>query len=134
MSDVFQRAHARIPCDRSVEVFQGALAGRRLGEGRFLDASLSGAYLRFDGELQPATPYRARLEGLDGPLVLPFRVVRAGPHGGKKNPAARHYGLVFNLTADREREWRRFLDVLRRQPPTGEEERLDRSLRDYWSI
>ncbi len=133
MADVFRRSHARIRCDRAVEIFMGASAGRRLGEGRVLDASLAGAYLRFEGELQRGTPYRLVIAGADGPLELPFRVVREGPRGAPKAPAARHFGLHFNLSADQERGLRRLLDVLRRQPPTDSETRLERGLRDYWS-
>jgi hypothetical protein len=52
---------------------------------------------------------------------------------GPKEPGARRYGLVFNLSADQERRLRRVVDVLRRQPSPDKETRLDRSLRDYWS-
>ena len=133
MADVSRRAHARVPCDRPAQIFMGASAGRRLGEGRLVDASLAGAYLRYEGELQRGTPYRLVVEDENGPLELPFRVVREGPRGGPKAPGARHFGLHFNLIADQERRLRRLLDVLRRQPPTDDEQRFDRSLRDYWS-
>jgi hypothetical protein len=133
MADVFRRSHARIHCDRVVQIFMGASSGRRLGEGRVLDASLAGAFLRFDGELKRGTPYRLVIEGADGPLELPFRVVREGPRGGPKAPDARHFGAHFNLSGDQERGLRRLLDALRRQPSADPETRLDRGLRDYWS-
>ena len=132
MSDVFRRAHARISCDRPVQIFMGAAAGRRIGIGRILDISLAGAYLRFEGELKRGTPYRFAADGADGPIDIPFRVVREGANDPKA-PGARHYGLVFNLTGGQERELRRLVDALRRQPPTDNESRFDRSLRDYWS-
>jgi hypothetical protein len=133
MADAFRRAHARIPCDREAVIFVGVSSGRRLGEGRLLDASLSGAYLRYSGELQRGTPYRLSVEAEDGPLELPFRVAREGPRGGPKAPGARHYGLIFNLSADQERRLRRLLDVLRRHPPAAGENSFDQKMRDYWS-
>ncbi|MFI5360798.1 MAG: PilZ domain-containing protein [Elusimicrobiota bacterium] len=134
MDDAIRRAHARIPCDVPVEVSLGAAVGRRLGAGRLLNVSLSGAYLIFPGELQLGTPYRLTLEGPDGPLDLPCRVVREGPRPGAKTPLTRHYGLVFNLSADQERLLRRHVDNLRRQPAANKETDLDRSLRNYWRI
>ena len=132
VADPIRRAHARIPCDRPVEVFLDA--GRRpLGSGRLLNLSLSGAYLRFEGELKRGMSYRLRMDGPDGPLDLPCRVVREGPRGGAKAPEVRHYGLIFNLTAGQERLLRRFVDVLRRQPAPDQETGFDRSLRNYWS-
>jgi hypothetical protein len=134
MADAIRRSHVRIPCDRHVEVFLDAAAGRRLGAGRLLNVSLSGGYLIFEGELKRGTSYRLRVDGPEGPLDLPCRIAREGPHGGAKAPNARHYGLIFNLTADQERLLRRAVDVLRRQPASSDKEtRLDRSLRDYWS-
>ena len=132
MADAFRRAHARIPCDRPVEIFLGVTAGRRLGEGRLLDASLSGAYLRYAGELLRGTSYRLVIEDEGGQLELPFRIVREGAHAGPAAPGARHFGLIFNLSTDQERRLRRLIDLLRRRPPTEDEKRLDRSLRDYW--
>ncbi|HEX4047958.1 MAG TPA: PilZ domain-containing protein [Elusimicrobiota bacterium] len=133
MADAIRRAHARIPCDRTVEVFHGAAAGRRIGEGRLMNVSLSGAYLRFEGELQRGTPYRLRADGPDGPLDLPCRVAREGPRAGPQAPGVRQYGLIFNLSADQERLLRRLVELLRRQPSSDKETNLDRSLRDYWS-
>ena len=133
MADAFRRAHARIPCDRPVVVSMGVSSGRRLGDGRLLDASLSGGYLRYEGELQRGTPYRLEIESEDGPLALPFRVAREGPRGGPKTPLARHYGLLFNLSADQERRLRRLLDILRREPPTEGEKTFDSKMRNYWS-
>ena len=133
MADAIRRSHARIPCDRPVEVFVGAASGRLLGAGRLLNISLSGAYLGFAGELQRGTPYRLRIDGPEGPLDLPCRVAREGPRAGAKAPGARQYGLIFNVSADQERLLRRLVDVLRRQPASDEETGLDRTLRDYWS-
>ena len=128
MAEPIRRSHARIHCDRPVEVFAGAIGSRRLGAGRLLNASMSGAYLSFAGELKPATPYRLRADGLEEPLDLPFRVAREGPSAA----GARNYGLVFNLSGDQERRLRQFLDVLRRQPSADKESPLERSLRNYW--
>jgi hypothetical protein len=131
MADAIRRSHARIPCDRSVDVFAGAAAGRLLGSGRLLNVSLSGAFLSFEGELQRGTAYRVRIDGPEGPLDLPCRVAREGARA--KAPGVRQYGLVFNLSADQERLLRRLVDVLRRQPATDKESGFDRSLRNYWS-
>ena len=129
MADAFRRAHARVKCDRPVEVLAGAASGRRLAQARMLNVSLSGAYVLIGRELDRGTPYRLHLETPDGVLELPCRVARAGAAG----PAGRHYGLVFNLTADQERRLRAVLDLLARRAPTAKEERLERTLRDYWS-
>jgi len=134
MADPIRRAHARLPCDRPVEILHGAAVGRRLGEGRLLNVSLSGAYLGFAGELRRGTTYRVRVDGPEGPLDLPCRVSREGPRAGAKSPGVRQYGLTFNLSADQERLLRRLLDAVRRQPAADKESRLDRSLRDYWNI
>ena len=133
MADPIRRSHARILCDRPVEVFHGAASGRLLGPGRLMDVSLSGAFLGFAGELQRGTTYRLRVEGPEGPLDLPFRVAREGPRSGAKNPGVRQYGLILNLSADQERLLRRLVDVLRRQPAADQESGLDRTLRNYWS-
>ena len=132
MADAIRRSHARIPCDRTVQVFLG-VAGRPLGAGRLLNVSLSGAYLSFAGELRRGTSYRLCVDGPEGPLDLPCRVTREGPRAGAKTPDARLYGMIFNLTADQERLLRRLVDVLRRQPASDKETGFDRSLRNYWS-
>jgi hypothetical protein len=133
MADPIRRAHARILCDRPVEVLAGVAIGSSLGAGRLLDVSLSGAYLSFPGELKPGTTYRLRVEGPEGRLDLPFRVAREGPRGGAKAASGRNYGLIFNLSGDQERMLRRLVDLLRRQPVPGKESSLERTLRDYWS-
>ena len=133
MADAIRRSHARLPCDLPVEIYRGAAAGSRLGGGRLLNLSLSGAYLAFDGELQRGTPYRLSLAGPEGPVELAFRVIREGPIGGAKTSGARSYGLHFNLTADQERHLRKLHDALRRRPHTEPETRFDRTLKDYWS-
>jgi hypothetical protein len=132
MADVFRRSHARIRCDRPVSVFLGATSGRALGAGKLLDISLSGAYLAFTGELQRGTPYRLEIEAPEGVLSLPFRIVREGPRGAKAADA-RRFGLLFNLSTDQEKSLRRLIDAIRRQPPSEQETRFDRSLRDYWT-
>ena len=133
MADAIRRSYARIPCDHPVEVFLGAASGRRLGAGRLLNVSLSGAYLSFVGELQRGVPYRVRVGGPEGPLDLACRVAREGLRASAKTPGARLYGLLFNLTEEQELLLRRLVDVLRRRPPSETETRFDRALRDYWS-
>jgi hypothetical protein len=132
MADAIRRAHARFPCSRPVEVLLGAAAGTRLGTGILLDVSLAGGFMRFVGEMRVATPYRLRIESPDGAFEVPCRVVRLGPRGAPDAPQARHYGLTFNPTSDQESLLRRFLDVVRREPPPMETP-FDRALRDYWS-
>ena len=61
MADAIRRSHARIPCDRPVEVHHGA-TGRLIGGARMLNLSLSGALLAIAGELQRGVPYRIRLD------------------------------------------------------------------------
>ena len=134
MADAIRRSHARIPCDRSVEVHHGA-TGRLLGQARMLNVSLSGAFVAYAGELQRGTPYRLRVDGPEGPVDLFCRVVREGPRAGPQAPGVRQYGMVFNLTADQERFLRRLLDAFRRQPAAADEKEsdFDRSLRNYWA-
>lgn len=134
MADAIRRSHARIPCDRSIEVHHGA-TGRLIGPGRLLNVSLSGAFVAYAGELQRGTPYRLRVDGPEGPVDLLCRVVREGARAGPKFPGVRQFGVVFNLSADQERLLRRLLDVLRRQPQPADEKEtgLDASLRNYWS-
>lgn len=133
MADGIRRSHARLRCDLPAEIFLGAAAGRSMGAARVLDLSLSGALLGYDGELQRGTPYRLRVDGIEGPFEMPLRVVREGPRGKPGETGARRYGAVFNLSADQERLLRLLLDRVRRNPPTDAESRFDRSLRDYWS-
>lgn len=129
MADGIRRAHARVPCDREVEVYYGVATGGRAGTGRILNISLAGAYLAFPETLRRGQPYRLKVEGAGD---LPCRVVREGPRDSPRAPGMRHYGMVFNLTADQERALREFIDRLRRQPATDKETRLDKSLRNYW--
>ncbi len=129
MGEPFRRTHARVKCDRPVGILSGAASGRRIAEARLLNISLVGAYVLVGRELQRGTAYRLVLETPDGPLEIACRVARAGPAG----PHGRHYGLVFNMTVDPERRLRGVLDLLARHAPTAKEERLERTLRDYWS-
>ena len=108
--------------------------GRRLGRARVLDISLSGAYMLFDGELEPGTAYRLQEDAPDGPLDLPFRLTRSGPRSRPDQSGARHYGVHFNLTADQEGRLRKFLDHLRRHPPVQHETPIERTLRRYWEL
>ena len=126
-----RRAHIRILCDHPAEVFLGTMTGRRLGDGRLLDVSFSGAYLSIDADLQNGTPYRLRLKDAEGSWEPAFRVVREGARHPKR-PFSRNYGILFSLSAEQERRWSRLVDEMRRHP-TDQETRLDRSLRGYWS-
>jgi hypothetical protein len=76
--------------------------GSRLGEGRLLDISLAGAYLLYEGALEPNTPYRLHAQSSAGVIDLPFRLARQGPRAGVDNDG-RHYGLNFNLSVDQEK-------------------------------
>lgn len=130
--EIVRRAHARVACDRPVEVLGGAAAGLPVGAGHALDLSLAGALIAYAGELKLNTPYRLRLPAPDGAVDLPFRVAREAPRG-KKYPALRHYGLVFNLTSDQERRLRKVFEAVRSQPAEHEDTLLDRLMRRYWS-
>ncbi|MFI5346266.1 MAG: PilZ domain-containing protein [Elusimicrobiota bacterium] len=131
MADANRRAHARYPCLRPVQVYQGAASGYLLGSGTLLDISLAGGFLRTEQDLKPATSYRLRIEGPDGHLEIPCRVARVGPRNAPEMPKARHYGLNFNPSADQERLLRVCVDQARRAPPVTETS-FDRSMRDYW--
>jgi hypothetical protein len=134
VADIVRRSHARVPCDVPVRVLRGAAAGSLLGDGRLLDVSPAGGYLRFAGELERGSPYRLRAETDKGAVDLPFRVARIGPRGSAQHPGIRHYGIVFNLTAGQERALSHWVDWLRRHPPTVPETRLERSIRSYWEL
>lgn len=133
MADPIRRSHARHPCDLPVQLMLGAVTGSPAGEGRLIDLSLGGGHLLCERELMRGTPYRLRVAAPDGPLELPFRVVREGSRGGKDAPKARRYGLVFNLSSDQERRLRALVDVVRRAPEPPGQDRVDRSMRDYWA-
>lgn len=121
------RTHARWPSDLKVEVFSGPVGGVRIGEGVLLDLSLSGCLLRVRGLLKTGSTYRVRVNLKDGPLDLPGRVARDAGRSGT-DPAARHYGLAFNLTGGQEKELRLLLDQVRRT-----EKPEDKGfLRNYW--
>ncbi|MBI4060719.1 MAG: PilZ domain-containing protein [Elusimicrobia bacterium] len=111
--DKTQRAHARWPSDLVVEVFSGPVGGVRIGEGQLLDLSLSGCLLRVRGELKTGATYRIRVTWKEGALDLPGRVARDAGRPGK-DPAARRYGLAFNLTYDQEKALMRLIDLVRR--------------------
>jgi hypothetical protein len=131
MADAIRRGHSRYPCSRPVDVHQGVTNGYRLGAGILLDVSLEGAFLRFPGDLRPATTYRLKFQSAEGAFEIPCRVVRVGPRGAPGEPEARHYGLNFNPTADQERPLRLYVDLVRREPPVNESS-FDRTIRDYW--
>lgn len=107
------RTHARWPADLNVEVFTGPVGGVRIGEGVLLDLSLSGCLLRVRGYLKTGATYRLSLKWKEGTLDLPGRVARDAGISGT-DPAARHYGLAFNLTYDQEKSLMRLIDLIRR--------------------
>lgn len=67
-----------------------------------------------------------------GVPILAFQVAHEGARVSG-HPETRSYGLSFAVTDEEKDSWRRRLDVLRRRATTIEEDRLDRSLRGYWS-
>ena len=131
MADLIRRAHARFPCERPVEIYQGAASGYHLGPGILLDISLSGSFLRTEQDIKPATSYRLKIDGPDGLIEIPCRVARVGPRNAPEMPKARHYGLNFNPSADQERQLLRCVEQARRAPPANETP-FDRAMRDYW--
>lgn len=128
MADLFKRAHARFPSDLPAVVFTGPTGGLNIGHARVLDLSLSGCYLRFEGDLKIGGAYRLRCEWTGEFLDLPGRIVREGPRD-PKHPKARHFGLVFTLSRDQEKLLLRVIDRVRRAPEKPGE---DRFLRGYW--
>ncbi len=125
--DKTRRTHARWPSDLTVEVFSGPVGGVRIGAGQLLDLSLSGCLLRVRGLLKPGASYRVSLKWKEGVLDLPGRMARDAGRSGK-DPAARHYGIAFNLTYDQEKGLMRLIDFVRRndKPDKG-------FMSSYWS-
>lgn len=132
MADRSRRAHARHPCDLAVGLFTGPTGGVRLSGARVLDLSLSGCLFSAAEELSRGSTYRLIVDRPGAALELPGRVARDAGRSGA-DPKRRFYGFVFNLTAGQERALRLLLDDLRRAPEGPGEDRLGRSLRDYWS-
>ncbi|MBI3566336.1 MAG: PilZ domain-containing protein [Elusimicrobia bacterium] len=132
MEKIVRRVHARVNCDRPVDVFSDAATGPLLGVARLLDLSLSGAMIAYDGLLRPGASYRVRLDDFHGSIELPFRVAREAPRG-RKYPQVRHYGLSFNLTGSQERVLLELIEAIRAHPTPDEDTLLDRLLRSYWS-
>lgn len=133
MAEPIRRAHARVPCDKPVQVFRGSVKGILLCEAHLINLSLAGCYVRLGRPLERGTSYRLRVAGPQGPVDLPCRVVREGPRQTAKDQVEFRYGMVFNLTSDQEMFLRRVLDVIRHEPLSPKEERLERALRDYWT-
>lgn len=114
-----RRTHARFPSDLKVEVFSGPVGGIRLGEGLIIDLSLSGCLLRFAGApLRLGATYRLSYKWGESVLDLPGRMARDAGRSAK-DPAARHYGLAFNLTYDQEKTLMRLIDLVRRSERAG---------------
>ena len=124
--DPARRTHARFPCDLKVVVHTGPVGGLNIGEGVVLDLSLTGALLRFAGLMKVGATYRLSLKWAEGVLDLPCRVARDAGRSAKA-PAARHFGLTFNLTYDQEKALMRLIDQVRRG--AGGE---DGFMRGYW--
>lgn len=110
-----RRTHARFPSDLTAEVFSGPVGGVRIGEGQLLDLSLTGCLLRVRGMLKTGSTYRISVKWKEGTLDLPGRVARDAGRSGK-DPAARHYGIAFNLTGGQEKTLRGLLDFIRLAP------------------
>ena len=125
--DKTRRAHARFPSDLTVEVFSGPVGGVRIGEGQLLDLSLTGCLLRVRGMLKTGSTYRIRVNWKGGALDLPGRVARDAGRSGN-DPAARHYGIAFNLTGGQEKDLRLLIDVVR----LTEKPEDKGFLRNYW--
>jgi hypothetical protein len=116
--DLSKRSNARYPSDLKVEVHTGPVGGLRLGEGVIIDLSLSGCLLRTTAALKAGATYRLRARWSEGDLDLPCRMAREAGRSAK-DPAARHYGLAFNLTYDQEKALMRLIDVVRRSEQAG---------------
>ena len=117
--DKSRRTHARWPSDLTVEVFSGPVGGIRIGQGQLLDLSLSGCLLRVRAQLKPGATYRLSVKWKEGVLDLPGRMARDAGRPGK-DPAARQYGLAFNLTYDQEKALMRLIDLVRRADKPGD--------------
>jgi hypothetical protein len=125
--DKSRRVHARFPSDLTVEVFSGPVGGVRIGEGVLLDLSIGGCLLRARGRLMTGSTYRISVKWKEGKLDLPGRVARDAGRSGK-DPAARHYGIAFNLTGGQEKELRGLIDQVRRAPDADDKG----FMRSYW--
>lgn len=132
MGSIFQRAHARWPCNIEVQLFQGQAAERPIGRGLMIDISLSGAFLRCVDELKVGSQYRLSFVGVTGALEIPFRVARVDPQADPEKKEVRYYGLTFVVDEAAEQRLRLLIDKVRRTD-TLEEDKRDRSARGYWS-
>jgi hypothetical protein len=125
--DKSRRIHARWPSDLTVEVFSGPVGGVRIGEGVLIDLSLGGCLLRVRGLLKTGATYRVSVKWKEGVLDLPGRVARDAGRSGK-DPAARHYGIAFNLTGGQEKTLRSLIDLVRRTESPDDKG----FMRSYW--
>ncbi len=130
--DISPRAHARISCDRPVDLFSTGPSGTRLGDGRLLNISVTGALLACDYDLKSRATYRLDLTGPKVPIQFFFHIVRVAPRGKKYRPL-RHYGIIFELTPEQAQKLGAVVDSIRSQPSPDDDSLLDRLIRGYWS-
>ena len=129
--DISPRAHARISCDRPVDLF-ATPSGTRLGDGRLLNISVTGALLACDYELKSRATYRLDLTGAAVPIQFQFHIVRIAPRGQKYRQLP-HYGIVFELSPEQTKKLGEVVDSIRSQPSPDDDTLLDRLIRGYWS-
>ena len=130
--EISRRAHARIPCDRPVEIFRAAVMDKLFAQGHALNISPTGALLACEEDLKARAAYRLKINAPSGPLEIPFEVVRVVPRG-RKYTRLRHYGVIFELTAQQTTAVNTLIHEIRTQPAPKEDALLDRLVRRYWS-
>jgi hypothetical protein len=120
-----KRLYERVKCELDVVV---ALPDgkARVGEGRFLNLGVGGAYLNLRGTLEKGVVYRFFV-GKGKPLVVDGKIARV--HGfDKKNTT--NYGVIFKLDEKQEVQLRLGLDELRKRP--GKAQLPESKLKWFW--
>lgn len=102
-----RRVHRRLQCSLVLSILSAS--GRRLGEGRIADLSLSGASIHAPDGLEKSVSYGFLFEGLH----FHGRLRWLGPRDLQRR--TRRYGVYFILSVDQEARLRTLLGNMDRQ-------------------
>lgn len=130
--DISRRVHARIPCDKPIDLFRIGTPDTPIGSGRLLNISVTGAMIACDYDLKSRAAYRLKVSDSPSPRELPFHLVRIAPRG-KKYRQLGHYGIVFDVSTEEAKTLNALVDAIRSQPSSDDDNPLDRLSRGYWS-
>lgn len=120
-----RRVYERVKCELAVTIAHAG-AKARLGEGRFLNIGMGGAYLNCAAKLEKKLVYDFQV----GRVLLSGHIARL--HGPEKRNTW-NYGVNFDLTAKQEAFLKSALDKLRQaqgRPGAVKDEKL----KWYWGI